>query len=360
MFSEKKNICILTYSLGKGGAEKVVANQSKMLTDLGYNVFIVTVVNDIHYDFSGELLNLGVLKDHKDGFLQRVYRLKTLQKYLSEKKIHLLIDHRSRESFVREFLLKQFLHKKIKTIFVVHNNKLEKYFPKSKVLAHLLYKNQTLVSVSKEIQKNIKTLYNLQNTTTIYNAISPINVEEQPITNPYILFFGRFDEASKDLSFLVKAYHQSVLPKNNIVLFLMGDGKDKPLIKDLIVKLELEKFVLFKPYQPNPYPIVTQAMFTVLTSNYEGFPMSIIESLACKTPVVSVDCESGPKEVLINNFNGLLVKKDLNNYTQALNQMSTNNKLRITCKNNCLKSIEHLSPSHIKKEWQQLINSCLS
>ncbi len=63
-------------------------------------------------------------------------------------------------------------------------------------------------------------------------------------------------------------------------------------------------------YQPEPFPFVKQALFTVLSSNYEGFPMSIIESLACGTPLVSVDCPSGPSEIIEHNVNGLLIEKD--------------------------------------------------
>jgi glycosyltransferase involved in cell wall biosynthesis len=53
---------------------------------------------------------------------------------------------------------------------------------------------------------------------------------------------------------------------------------------------------------------VQNARFTVLTSHYEGFPMSMVESLALGTPVVTVDCNSGPREIVIDEYNGLLVE----------------------------------------------------
>jgi glycosyltransferase involved in cell wall biosynthesis len=52
---------------------------------------------------------------------------------------------------------------------------------------------------------------------------------------------------------------------------------------------------------------VQNARFTVLTSHYEGFPMSMVESLALGTPVF-VDCNSGPREIVIDEYNGLLVE----------------------------------------------------
>jgi glycosyltransferase involved in cell wall biosynthesis len=66
--------------------------------------------------------------------------------------------------------------------------------------------------------------------------------------------------------------------------------------------------VTILPFNSNPFDIVQNARFTVLTSHYEGFPMSIVESQALGTPVVAVDCNSGPREIVIDEYNGLLVE----------------------------------------------------
>jgi glycosyltransferase involved in cell wall biosynthesis len=71
------------------------------------------------------------------------------------------------------------------------------------------------------------------------------------------------------------------------------------------------------PFNSNPFDIVQNARFTVLTSHYEGFPMSMVESLALGTPVVAVDCNSGPREIVIDEYNGLLVE----NYNVKISQL---------------------------------------
>ena len=67
----KKRICIVSRSLSEGGADRVAAMQSIFLSDLGYEVFIVTILNSIQYPFKGELFNLGEFKEQNDTFLGR-------------------------------------------------------------------------------------------------------------------------------------------------------------------------------------------------------------------------------------------------------------------------------------------------
>ena len=70
----KKKICIVTSSLGKGGAEKSSAVLSILLDNLGYEVHIISVLNLIDYDYKGTLLNLGALKSKDDSFFSKLNR----------------------------------------------------------------------------------------------------------------------------------------------------------------------------------------------------------------------------------------------------------------------------------------------
>jgi glycosyltransferase involved in cell wall biosynthesis len=59
--------------------------------------------------------------------------------------------------------------------------------------------------------------------------------------------------------------------------------------------------------QENPYPFMRNAKLTILTSEREGLPTIIIESLICGTPVISTDCPSGPAEILSRELSKWLV-----------------------------------------------------
>ena len=66
--THKKRICIVCRSLSEGGADRVAAMQSIFLTELGYTVYIVTILNSIAYPYKGQLYNLGEIKEKNDTF----------------------------------------------------------------------------------------------------------------------------------------------------------------------------------------------------------------------------------------------------------------------------------------------------
>lgn len=362
---KKKNICIVVSTLGLGGAEKVAALQSKMFKELGHNVYILSISNFNYeaFDFHGEI---GVLEEvgFDDFVVMRVIkRLFFLKKYSKERKLDLIIDHRSRMNLLREVLLSSFFYK-VKTFFMIHSldmirDSIYEYpFVRSKFVFKKLYKRASfLVCVSKSIESKIRQIHKLNNLTTINNTFNEDELLEDEELNygSYILFFGRFEELTKNLSFLIEAYSNSCLSSKGIKLLLLGEGPDKESYEKLISNFKLKDTVRFVDRKANPFSIVRAAKFTVLTSHYEGFPMSIVESLACGTPVVTVDCETGPREIIKDRYNGLLVEKSIVNFTEALNLMVLDTELYQSCKSNCLKSIEHLSYSAIKKEWEELI-----
>ena len=68
-------------------------------------------------------------------------------------------------------------------------------------------------------------------------------------------------------------------------------------------------------------PILNNAKFLALTSRYEGFPRVLLESLSTGTPVISVNCKSGPNEIIAHEVNGLLVENfNIKKLSEAFNR----------------------------------------
>lgn len=358
----KKNICIITTSLGKGGAERLAALLSIMLDRLNYQVHVVSVLNNIDFDFGGTLLNLGELKEQEDTFLGRIKRFYVFKNYLKNQKFDLIIDNRTRPNILKELLISKLLYKNQKVIYMLHNWNLQKYFSNSKFWAKQIYKNDSnrmYIGVSKAISRKAIENYNLINVKTIYNAIDlkhNITASNTTVDYPkeYILFFGRLDDTHKNISLLMDAYKASKLPSKGINLLILGNGID---LDRLTQKAESDK-IIFKPFQNNPFPYIKHAKFCCLTSRFEGFPMAILESLSVGTPMVSVNCQSGPNEVIIDKHNGLLVENyNVDALAKAMNSFIFDESLYNTCKSNAQKSVENFSVDEIAQQWKKLIDN---
>ncbi|MGY0393089.1 glycosyltransferase [Bizionia sp. KMM 8389] len=366
MQGTNKKICIVASSLGKGGAERSSAQLSIMLYELGYEVHIVTVLNNIDFEYKGELLNLGALKDENDTFLGRLQRLKIFRAYLKKHNFDVVIDGRSRVQAYRELLISKWVYAGIPVVYIVHCYKLDKAFTPYKALNKFLYKNEQIVTVSQAAKNYFTRVLELKKVSHIYNAfnfteLNKLATEEVPsdfeIDN-FIVFFGRIHDDPKNLKLLLDAYKLSDLGLKKIPLYIIGDGPDLLEIKAYAKSLSLPEMVVFKGFMRNPYAYVKQARFTILSSRHEGFPMVIPESLGLGTPVISVDCKSGPNEVIRSGFNGLLVENfNAKALSEAMNSFIFDEKLYSQCKANAQASVEPFSATSISEDWYKLIEN---
>lgn len=353
-----KNILLFTTSLVNGGAEVFLVNLEKLLSDLGYNVFVVSTnkfdkkkypKNYYSLEFSDDYLVSGILKPIR------------LARFMRANNIDLLIDNRARLNAFKTFFYEAIFFNKPR-VKIIHSYNLLSYLFQSKFLNLIFFRRYNkIVCVSKAIENKITLTTGLSNVTFINNFVPKIHVDEAKCLAydfPYILFFGRFDNKAKDLFFLIDAYKQSTLMKNGIKLVLMGDGVDKVNVKSKIDALNLNTFIEVIDHHKTPYHVVKKAMFTVMTSNYEGFPMTILESFSLSVPIV---CTSfpGAEELVLNEVNGLLVEKNIENYTNALNRMLLDKNLYMYCKANCKKTISHLNSEVVSKKWDDLIKEII-
>ncbi|HBK83482.1 MAG TPA: glycosyltransferase family 4 protein, partial [Flavobacterium sp.] len=188
-------------------------------------------------------------------------------------------------------------------------------------------------------------------------TIEKLKVESHNIEFKYILGVGRMTDNVKQFDHLIRCYAASILPKEDIKLVLLGDGKLLEQYRKLAQTLDQEENIVFLGNVANPFSFFANALFTVMTSKIEGFPMVLIESLACETPVISYDLHSGPREIIMHNENGILVEnQNIVAMTNAMNTMFLSKDLYVHCKQNAKSSVERFSLETIGKQWVKLFN----
>ena len=89
----------------------------------------------------------------------------------------------------------------------------------------------------------------------------------------------------------------------------MVDGQERDSLVALTYELGIADKVIFAGNQHNPYPWMRHARLFVLSARFEGMGIVLFEALACGTPVLSVDCPGGVREILKGELETCLVER---------------------------------------------------
>lgn len=161
-------------------------------------------------------------------------------------------------------------------------------------------KGRSLICVSQGVSEGIQKHQRIKpaHIDVIYNTFDIENIEKQKsayipdIENKdYIIHVGRFCK-EKRYDVLFEALKK--LPETTLVLLAKHPKNTLKLAQSHGVSEQ----VIVVDFQQNPFPWIAEAKLLVLSSDTEGLGMVLIESLICGTPVVSTDCDYGPREIL--------------------------------------------------------------
>ena len=350
---------MVTYSLSSGGLERIVANSTFLFEEMGYDVHLYVLESKVDYPFTGKLHHYNI---DQLGVLSKIKAYLNIKKSIKHHGFTLIIDHRYRLNWITEMLWQKIIYSKQKVFNYIHSSKIANYLFRSAILNKFLFKNRQFICVSLGIEQKVNIQFPFLKTQTVYNYIDLKNVEKsQNQSDKYILSIARMDQENvKQVDILLACYAKSILPKQNTRLIILGDGVRLDEMKSLADKLKISDFVDFKGFEPNPEYYLKNALFTVLTSKYEGLPTVLVESLLMQTPVISFDCETGPNEVIVHKFNGLLIEnQNKEKMVEGMNELATNEEFYQSLKENSLKSVNKFQIKKIKEKWNKLINDTL-
>lgn len=163
-------------------------------------------------------------------------------------------------------------------------------------------------------KKEFDKKYNIK-TECIYNPFDKKKVNLELKKNIKIDFFqkntvniltvGRLTEQKDHLTILKSI--NTLKSKFNFRLIIIGSGEKKNLLLNFIYENNLQKKVKLIGFKKNPYPYIKKSDIIILSSKYEGLPNILLEAQFLKKYIISTNCPTGPKEILINGKAGDLI-----------------------------------------------------
>ena len=219
-------------------------------------------------------------------------------------------------------------------------NFIRKFFWKKtlKKIYHITCPTKSTTSYMQELKiinsKKISTLYDPILSTKIINKIKSKRTGFE--FNNFYLAIGRLTK-QKNFKFLVEVFSEFLKTSDNN-LIIIGEGEQRDSLQKLIEKKKLKGKITLIGYKDNVFEYFEKSKCFILSSLWEDPGFVLVESAYMNTPIISSDCDNGPKEILGDGSNGILFKSnDKASLLDALHQfenMDRNiiNKKLLDCK----------------------------
>jgi glycosyltransferase involved in cell wall biosynthesis len=368
--AKKIKILLIISALRHGGAERVITYIASYLNKEKYEITLVL------YEKKGEFLAeipewVRIYDLQKKNALDLFKMIFRSRRVITDVKPDIVLSFLFYTNIITSIAV-LLLRKNFKTILS------ERSYPPEylrripfgwfkKWLITISYRNADLiVTNSKKTEIALEQKFHVRSemVKTIYNPIDLkriIRKSKESITHPFfeknskvIISVGRLAEPKK-FDRLLRVFASVKKNNDKVFLIVIGEGVLRPDLCELAVKLKVNKSVEFVGFKENPWAWISRADIFVLSSDYEGFPNVLLESMACKTPIVSTDCLSGPGEIITNGENGLLVPTlDEEGMVVAVNALLNDKGLRKKYSDKGFKSIEEFGISKIIPQYESL------
>lgn len=194
----------------------------------------------------------------------------------------------------------------------------------------------------------------LNNVEVIPNPLSfnPSTTSSQ--TEKRVIAVGRYCH-EKGYDYLLQAWAkvQYVCPDWQLVIF--GDGNRKEY-EQMIINLQIDSTrCILNGRTSDIQSEYLKSSLAVCSSRFEGFGLSIVEAMSCGLPVVSFDCPWGPRSIISNYEDGILVEKEnTSKLAECMISLIQNKEKRILMSRTAVKNVQRFDIQHIAQKWKSL------
>ncbi len=307
----QKKLIIFIPSIEGGGVEKNLFIISKYLKDKIKNISVITLSNRYKNRFVG----INFISP-KANFWSKIGRRKKFFVGLFLLFLEILKDRNilvfSFQGNVYCTLLCKLLGIKI----IVRSNSAPDGWSQNKlkylVFKYVLGSADKIIVNSLDFKKKFKTKFKIH-AECIYNPLNKNEIiKKSKIKNKFkfdkkklnIINVGRYTD-QKDQLTILKAVNR-IKKKIKLNLLIVGRGVEKEKLTNFINENNLSKQVQLINFQKNPFNLIKSSDVFILSSLYEGLPNVLLESQVLKKFIISSNCPTGPREILLNGRAGFL------------------------------------------------------
>lgn len=306
---EKQNILYFTRTMELGGTENVILQLCEIFNPVVNNIVVCSCggVNVKKLDELG--IKHYTIPDIENKSLNTVISvIRTLKKVVKTENISIIHTHHRMAAFYVTLLN---LYKKCVFINTSHNT-----FSNKVTLTRFAYKHASIVACGKMVKKNLAETFGLpdKQITVIHNAVKPFDKEVK--SDPFISKLhkkgysivgnvGRLSE-QKGMEYFVHAIPAIKKQISNAKFVIIGSGEDESKLKQLVNKLNLQEDCYFLGYRTDIQNLMSQLDLIVLSSLWEGLPLTPIEAFSVGKTIVATAVD-GTVEIINDKVNGLLI-----------------------------------------------------
>lgn len=362
-------IALVISSLSTGGAERVLSILASFWAERGESVAVITLSGNEEdfYLLPSKVVRIGLGLNQDslfiwDAILNNYKRLCSLKKVIRQFKPNVVISFMDKMNILTilacigldvPVIISERTDPRMHQIGTVWALLRKIVYPRASAL---VVQNQEVLS------------WALQNFRHLESVIipNPVNGSSHTQTKKVqnyrckkVVAMGRLGY-EKGFDLLIRAF--AIVAQNypELTLWIIGEGKDRDKLATLIKELGLNECVFLLGQLEDPFSILIQADLFVMSSRFEGFPNALLEAMACGLPVISFDCPSGPREIIRNGIDGILVPpENIEALAHAINNLIVDYELREQIAKGAIEVHERFGLIRVMNMWDNLISSVL-
>lgn len=358
-------LTLVIHSLQGGGAEKTMALMANRWAEMGHTVAMITLdsVASDDYPLTADVVRVGldrmsVSRSKWEALFRNVTRIRELRRAIADARGDYVVSFTEKMN-----VLVLIACRKIDTRVIACERTDPRHHPIGKTWSFLrrrMYQYSHAIVVQTNPIRDfvrpfaprvpIHVVPNCIWSNSLVDDLSPCRDRSKTI-----VAMGRL-VPSKGFDILIQAFGQIASKHRDWSLAILGDGPAKAELQSQVSGLELEGRVKLLGWATEPASLLCQSQVFVMSSRYEGFPNALLEAMALGLAPISFDCESGPREIIRHEVDGLLVPtQDVNALADALERLLSNDDERVRLAERALEVRERFSEAKFFSTWDRIL-----